>query len=556
MANINEYNIGKISATQQCPSSSDEFTFWLGDDEVVSPFDLVAVANARSSTSVGVIQDIHHVTESSGHIANYVASDFGRIELETTSNRLGTVYVSAEVMNNDKEVYMPLQNGTPVRFASEGEIRTALGIDIIPEGRRIPAGYLQQSNGTVVPVTFDSSFLIGPEGAHLNVSGISGLATKTSYIMFLLQAVMQSASSEKTATIIFNVKGKDLLAIDKPSDLEKTKPSEWSNTQKDWEKCGLQAKPFDNVKYFFPYTNRVEKGYCETWCDVDDVRQLHQEGKAWNYIYTYQHDKEKLDLLFGNIEDPNMTIESIQNAINMSPRFEKLSDWADLRKTVDGQSQSGTDKVDNIPVVSWRRFNRLISTMISGNTNGIFQDSRSGNAERHQVHLSEEIEQIKAGETYVVDIAQLPEHQKCLVFGDVIRTIYKMKTEGDGSCPERIIIFVDELNKYAPNSSKGSPIISSLIEITERGRSLGIILFSAEQFRSDVHDRVKGNCATNIYGRTNGVETAKTDYRHLPKSFTSMMTRLSKGQLVIQHPIFRTLLKISFPKPAYFQPEH
>ena len=35
-------------------------------------------------------------------------------------------------------------------------------------------------------VNMDSKYLIGPEGAHLNISGISGLAAKTSYAMFLL----------------------------------------------------------------------------------------------------------------------------------------------------------------------------------------------------------------------------------------------------------------------------------------------------------------------------------------------------------------------------------
>ena len=548
--------IGKISATQQCASSSDEFTFWLGDDEVVSPFDLVAAENAKRSTSVGVIKDIHHVTESPSHIANYVASDFGKIELEPTTNRLGTVYVSAEVMNNDQEVYMPLSNGTPVRFATEDEIRKALGIDIIPLDRRIPAGYLQQSNGTVVPVAFDSSFLIGPEGAHLNVSGISGLATKTSYIMFLLQAVMQSPSSQKTASIIFNVKGKDLLAIDKPSVLAERNAVQWGSIKEEWEKCGLQAKPFDDVRYFFPYTNREDKGYADTWSEGDNVRQLCREGKAKNYIYTYPHDKEKLDLLFGNIDDPNMTIESIQNEITTSSLFEQLKDWKDLKAKIQDRCQSGQGVAGNITVQSWRRFQRLINTMITGNTAGIFQDGISGIADKHHVHLSDQIENIKGGETYVVDIAQLPEQQKCLVFGDVIRTVYKMKTEGSGSCPDRIIIFVDELNKYAPSNMGDSPIINSLIEITERGRSLGIVLFSAEQFRSAVHARVKGNCATNVYGRTNGVEIATADYRHLPKSFNGMMTRLSKGQLIIQHPIFRSMLKISFPKPAYLQPEH
>ena len=33
-----------------------------------------------------------------------------------------------------------------------------------------------------VKVVLDSHFLIGPDGAHMNVSGISGLAAKTSYV--------------------------------------------------------------------------------------------------------------------------------------------------------------------------------------------------------------------------------------------------------------------------------------------------------------------------------------------------------------------------------------
>ena len=140
-----------------------------------------------------------------------------------------------------------------------------------------------------------------------------------------------------------------------------------------------------------------------------------------------------------------------------------------------------------------------------------------------------------------------------ILLGDVIRTIYRMKTEGTQDCPSRVIIFVDELNKYAPDNIRNSPILGDLLEITERGRSLGIILFSAEQFRSALHSRVKGNCGTNIYGRTNASEIATSDYRYIPKTYANMMTRLNKGNLIIQHPLFRSLMKIAFPLPSYKQ---
>ena len=96
-------------------------------------------------------------------------------------------------------------------------------------------------------------------------------------------------------------------------------------------------------------------------------------------------------------------------------------------------------------------------------------------------------------------------------------------------------------------------MLANLLDITERGRSEGVILFSAEQFRSSIHDRIKGNCGTNIYGRTNAIEVSRPDYKFVPNVYANMMTRLRKGDLIIHHPVFKTLLKIQFPFPSYNQ---
>ena len=73
---------------------------------------------------------------------------------------------------------------------------------------------------------------LGPEGAHLNISGISGLAAKTSYCMFLLKAIQESymkkdPTDDSVAFVLFNVKGCDLLALDQENDF-----SEESNPEK------------------------------------------------------------------------------------------------------------------------------------------------------------------------------------------------------------------------------------------------------------------------------------------------------------------------------------
>ena len=139
-----------------------------------------------------------------------------------------------------------------------------------------------------------------------------------------------------------------------------------------------------------------------------------------------------------------------------------------------------------------------------------------------------------------------------------MRAVYDLKLgqieRKESDIPSKIIIFIDELNKYASKEvPKSSPILKQIRDITERGRSLGIILFGAEQFRSDIDDRVKGNCASYAYGRTNAIEVSKGDYHFVPPVYKSMLTRLKQGEYIIQNPIFRSLLNIKFPKPIYKQ---
>ena len=81
----------------------------------------------------------------------------------------------------------------------------------------------------------------------------------------------------------------------------------------------------------------------------------------------------------------------------------------------------------------------------------------------------------------------------------------------------------------------------------------GIILFSVEQFKSSIHDRVKGNCATHAYGRTNAIEISKPDYKFIPSVYKNMINRLEPGEYIIEHPVFRSLLNLKFPKPIYRQ---
>lgn len=202
-------------------------------------------------------------------------------------------------------------------------------------------------------------------------------------------------------------------------------------------------------------------------------------------------------------------------------------------------------------MTSWRKFKRCVSKAIK---NPVFGTNLGD--EVREIDLTEQISNnLTAGQVMVIDIARLDDNAQSFVFGSVARAVYDMKLGSErDNIPDKIIMFVDELNKYASNDvPKSSPILRQLLDIAERGRSLGIILFGVEQFRSAIHDRVKGNCSTQTYGRTNAIEVSKPDYRYIPRVYQNMMTRLTPGEYIISNPALRSLINVRFPRPAYKQ---
>lgn len=163
-------------------------------------------------------------------------------------------YVRCKVVGNDKDVYIPVQEGKKVYLATAVEIKMALGLDQVKNP--IPAGYIKMYEGAneqILPVNFNSHFLIGPEGAHLNISGISGLASKTSYAMFLMKAIQDVAmkgNKESVAFVMMNVKGTDLLKIDEMNERE----DELEKIKKVYDILGMEMSAFKQVSYYYPYS--------------------------------------------------------------------------------------------------------------------------------------------------------------------------------------------------------------------------------------------------------------------------------------------------------------
>jgi len=547
--------IGKTSATDRESNTSDKFIFWLAPKVIVNPFDIVEVeqvSHEGKSKTFGLVTVLEHKTDSPTHLSNFISSNFGELAEDPNTPRQGTTVAHVNVLSNDKDIYMPVLSEKIVNFADEQGIQIALGIDTMVLKDRIPAGLIKMSNGVAAVAYIDRRYVLGPESAHVNISGISGLATKTSYAMFLVQSILQKTpdnEKEKLAVIILNVKHGDLLQIDQRRERDLS-----VEEREMWEALGLAPEPFpsDKIHYYLPRgrdgrrpNSFLEPNFYET------------------YAYDLENTADKLDLLFAQIPDAYFTLESIISEIkegirNNEPDFRTVHSWTNLlngKPLFDPETHSAVKEWRGIRGSSIGVFRRHMRRMVKVGQSGIFVDSKA----TREKSLSEEVYKIKGGHVYVVDIARLYEHEQMLVFGDLLKSTHSLKADPPEDrtdpIPEKVIFFVDELNKYAPAGPRPSPLTELVLEIAERGRSLGVILISAQQFMSAVHQRVTGNCATKVTGRSGSAEVLQPDYRYLDNEIKSNVTRLSKGELLLSHAVYRQPVKIIFPKPAFKQQE-
>ena len=556
--------IGKVSATEKNPSTIDYFYFWTdSQSDNLSPFDVVMVKNPNNnSTTYAVVEEINHVTDSASHFASYISSEFGSLADDSglgsgNTNRLSFSFVKAKVVHNTDNRYTPVLHDSPVSLCSGKQIREALGL--LGVQNPLTCGYMEMY-GEKVKVEINDKFLIGPDGAHLNVSGISGLACKTSYTMFLLNALQQKyiaqyqkdvendkEKPQKIAYLIFNVKGRDLLTLDVPNE-KLTDEDRRIYT----EELGLNPEEFKQVSYYYPYSKKDNRQHTQSNADWDDLhRQFNIEKNAKRYYYNFASCRDKLQYLFANEPDPSGTLESIVSYIMDCghPFNEHVNSWSEFynalkQVTIPGNTSTST----NIALASWKKFARIVRKF---DAEDLFTDKGFNKFDTSDL-VEDIFENLHHNDVKVIDIAQLDPAIQGFVFGDVIQQVVERMSAKDSETPDQIIIFVDELNKYASTDvPKSSPILRHLLDVAERGRALGIILFSVEQFRSAIHDRVKGNCANSAYGRTNFVEVTKPDYTFFGSIYKNMMTRLAPGDYIINNPALRSLVKIKFPFPTF-----
>jgi DNA helicase HerA-like ATPase len=431
-----------------------------------------------------------------------------------------------------------------VRIADAADVEMALRMDAFARGAErtaVPVG-LYAAGGTRAPVFVDADFLLGPESAHLSISGVSGLATKTSAALFFLSAVFQHFPQRKgsVAAVCFNVKGSDLDFLDVPSDLP-------DDDAEMYRELGIRAEPFARVRYFAPFKpDGVNLNTLRTHPDlVDAVEPLVwglREVLDYTEVLLNRDDIDaKADAFLDFLAD-RVVGRAFQDEWGNHHLVESFGGLEGLFRAIfDGLEQAGGREMWRTHHVATIRKvrNRLMN--VSTRCKGLVTDEAAGNDLPFGSFADRTV--------YVVDVAGLDQLGQDLVFTRVVSKLREHLERRDLGV-DNVVVFVDELNKYAPADGPENYVRKMLLDISERGRYLGLVLFGAQQFRSQVHRRVVGNAGTTVFGRMDGDELATPGYQTLSPATRSKLATLPKGELMIRHPHFTQPVFVRFPRPA------
>jgi hypothetical protein len=149
----------------------------------------------------------------------------------------------------------------------------------------------------------------------------------------------------------------------------------------------------------------------------------------------------------------------------------------------------------------------------------------------------------------VVDLHNLPDRAQRFVVGVTLRAEFERK-EKAGTAKPLLFVVLDELNKYAPREGT-SPIKEVLLDIAERGRSLGVVLIGAQQTASEVERRIVANSAVRVVGRLDPAEASRPEYGFLPPAQRARALIAKPGTMFVAQPEIPVPLVVEFPFPAW-----
>jgi hypothetical protein len=560
--------IGRVAPTIHTPATPTEFTFWVEDNESIH-VEIGSLVTARSESGVrvtGLVSEIKAASDVESVLDSFYAHAFGRPDKEMPTRLPLVMSAKVEVVRRSDGRTEPVRGAWPVAFATAKEIREAYGAEISPE-HEVLAGFTYDDQRNPVPISLDARYVLGYEAAHVNISGASGVATKTSYALFLLYGLLaySERSGGSVAAIAFNVKEADLMFIDQLpkswGELENLKqharlgPSIrlWLQARENYGIDPLKWVQEQKFKFFAPMHFRPEGGVLSQRRDGVvgfnyGLITLINSGVGSLYTLFDVEDLDEKALAFiASMSEvaraEGLTFDSLISKVETSLRGSNRGDWFSFGNTT--HHKATAHKILN-------RMKHAIDNQLKGVV------LRSENTDRPIP-----IHNLRAGQLWVVDITQLSDKGQRLVFQTIVRTVFQRLEERKSleltgqlqgelaEFPKHVVIFVDELNKFVPAGREYSALKGEIVEMAARGRSIGMALVGAQQLASKVDEEVLANTSTFAVGRSHAVEIHKPPYAWLAEGLKERAMVLDKGWMLLWHSLHKRPVLIHFPLPLH-----
>ena len=432
------------------------------------------------------------------------------------------------------------------------------------------------------PVYADMRFVDGRSGGHVSISGISGVATKTSYALFLLYQLLETeqgmdllggrAGRESARALVFNTKGEDLLHLDRANVEFAGKPNE----REKWRALGIDDPgPFRSVRLYAP---RRSDASANTVANVRSRNTADVNAYGWTPEQFIRD--QLLQFCFTSDDDRSTQVGFVEQQVRIQllRRLRRLegdsSGAVVIADLVPPNTSFNPDRLaERTPDAAlagaghvMRDFSDLVD-LLDGIASGDdepsidawFGRTQAGTRQaflRRLMRLRRHVGPLigcglkpvssENARLHVVDISTLHDDAQRFVVGALLDRVWREK-QGTGRNPLRFIV-LDELNKYAP-AQGFSPLKDLLVDIAERGRSLGVLLIGAQQAASAVAQALPRNASLKVAGRLDASESDA--YRFLTPALRERATRFMPGTMVVSQPIVPEPIPVRFPFPPF-----
>jgi len=552
--------IGRVIFSQDRPAKPNEFWCWLRDapNLNVQLGSLLSV-DGENERIIGIVVDMEYSSTVQRATTEFYGSSYGDPQLQPATRPTIIRLCKLRVMFRRPFLSTPPEGRWGVRHVNQEDLD--LIMQHIPKERRILGGFVrvgvnEDDPRSWHPVYLHADFLLGPEGAHMNITGVTGLATKTSYALFLSYCIMKWAeeNSQRVAIVLFNVKRWDFLALHRL-------PRKWEDAEQwidSWARDRIGSRVIgERVKAL--WKRAMEHGI-DIISSPPNVKYFtYQEDSDLSFMSRPEYIKygildlskdELVAALYRPDEEPaeqqinliSVYLDFLRDSARPPPSFNRMIN--DLNFLLTKKSITVTKSIPEIGQWDERTIGavrRRLSGFLSRATHIIERDHPNA----HPVTFGS----LKEG-LNVIQLNRLDDREKRLLVNAVIREISKgLELESSQRHLDRVVIVIDELNKYAPK--RWSPIKEQIVDVVARGRDLRLSLIGAQQFASEIDGEVLGNSSTRVVGRSDPNEIRDVGVYGYLGTLRDIAPYLEKGQMILYHPVHPAPFLIWFPTPLH-----